>query len=39
MPPAAARRQLAVMTALSPRYASVRIDRTYTNAFVDRARQ
>ena len=39
MSPSAARRQLAVMTALSPRYAKVRIALTYTNAFVDRARQ
>ena len=37
MPPNAARRQLAVMTALSPRYAAVKLDLTFTNAFVDRA--
>ncbi|MBS0480472.1 MAG: ABC transporter substrate-binding protein [Proteobacteria bacterium] len=33
----AARRQLATMAALSPRYAGVNIDLTYTNIFVDRA--
>ncbi len=37
MSASAARRQLAVMTALSPRYARVKIGLTYTNAFVDAA--
>lgn len=35
----AARQQLATMAALSPRYARVRIEQTYTNTFVDHARQ
>lgn len=37
IPPDAARRQLAVMTALAPKYAAVRLDDTFTNQFVEKA--
>ena len=33
----AARQQLSAMTSVSPHYASVKLDETYTNRFVDRA--
>lgn len=36
-PPAAARREWQVMSALTPKYGAVRFEATYTNAYVDRA--
>lgn len=37
MVPEAARAQLAAMAALAPKYRAVKLDETWTNAFVDRA--